>query len=123
MVKNPSQSCLIFVLGMMIALITISGCGTSFYKTQLTAEQKRLICDYNVPWDRQECLLQADQQIEWCKEALGQEDDCWNTLLGDYSRYRKDSPITDAQYFEVLHDPVKVSPILQKLKSLHPHPY
>ena len=105
----------------LIGVLT-SGCAKSFYKTELSAEQKSSICSYSVPWDRQECLDQANQQIEWCKEALGQEDDCWNTLLGDYSRYRKDTPVTDAQYFEILHDPGKISPILQRLKHLHPVP-
>ncbi|MEN9682034.1 MAG: hypothetical protein RLZZ627_1927 [Pseudomonadota bacterium] len=104
----------------IIVFLSLSGCGKSFYKTQLTAEQKNQICDYSVPWDRQECLAQADEQIEWCKEALGQEDDCWNTLLGDYSRYRKDLLVTDAQYFEILHDPVKISPLLEKIKRKHP---
>ena len=122
MAIDTSQSRFMSILGTIIVFLILNGCGTSFYKTQLTAEQKRLICDYNVPWDRQECLVQADQQIEWCKEALGQEDDCWNTLLGDYSRYRRDSPVTDAQYFEILHDPEKVAPLLQKLKRQHPHP-
>lgn len=106
---------------MTFVFIIFSGCGKSLYKTQLTAEQKLLICDYSVPWDRQECLTQADQQIEWCKEALGQEDDCWNTLLGDYSRYRKELVVSDAQYFEILHHPEKVSPLLQKIKRQHPH--
>ena len=111
-----------FLLGAILVSLILNGCGKSFYKTQMTAEQKRLICDYSVPWDRQECLVQADQQNEWCKEALGQEDDCWNTLLGDYSRYRKDFPISDAQYFEILHEPEKISPLLQKIKRQHPHP-
>lgn len=109
-------------LAVIVIWAQTSGCAKSFFRTELSAEQKSLICSYSVPWDREECLSQADQQIEWCKEALGQEDDCWNTLLGDYSRYRKEFPTTDDQYFAILHDPVKIGPMLQRLKLLHPRP-
>ncbi|MEY2696059.1 MAG: hypothetical protein RL333_197 [Pseudomonadota bacterium] len=107
---------------LIVAWVFTTGCAKSFYKTELSTEQKAAICGYSVPWDRQECLDDANQQIEWCKEALGQEDDCWNTLLGDYSRYRAGAHVTDSQYFEILHDPVKIRPVLQRLKSLHPRP-
>lgn len=113
---------LLVCLVLLSSWLLLNGCSKSLYKTELTTDQKSLICSYSVPWDRQECLDQANAQIDWCKEALGQEDDCWNTLLGDYSRYRRASPVSDAQYFEILHDPAKISPLLQKLKRLYPHP-
>ena len=106
----------------LITVALCSGCGASFYKTQLSADQKAVICGYGVPWDREECLEQANQQIEWCKEALGQEDDCWNTLLGDFSRYRRSYRVTDAQYFEYLHDPLTIKPLMAKIKSDHRQP-
>lgn len=106
----------------LLAFYLFSGCATTFYKTELNAEQKAVLCDYSVPWDRQECLDQANQQLEWCKEALGQEDDCWNTLLGDYARYRQSYNVSDSQYFEFLHDPIKIKPLLTKIKSVHRMP-
>ncbi|MEY4684435.1 MAG: hypothetical protein RLZ25_894 [Pseudomonadota bacterium] len=122
MATNSRLFRVLFRLGVLSTWILVIGCAKTFYSTELSSEQKALICGYNVPWDRQECLDQANQQIEWCKEALGQEDDCWNTLLGDYSRYRKESQVSDTQYFEILHDPGKIGPVLQKLKRLHPNP-
>ena len=107
---------------LIFAWVLTSGCAKSLYKTELSTDQKAAICGYSVPWDRQECLDDANQQIEWCKEALGQEDDCWNTLLGDYSRYREETHVSDSQYFEILRDPLKIRPVLQRLKSLHPRP-
>lgn len=116
------------LIGVILRLMSIAGmafgvgCATSFYKTNLSSEQRSLICSYSVPWERQECLDEANEQIEWCKEALGQEDDCWNTLLGEYSRYRKEFPVDDAHYFAILHDPSKIAPLLAELKHRHPSP-
>ena len=98
------------------------GCAPSLYKTKLQPEERAVICGYSVPWERSECLDEADQQIEWCKEALGQEHDCWNTLLGDYSAYRGAYPVSDSQYFEILHDPIKVRPLLDRMRHDHPIP-
>jgi hypothetical protein len=96
------------------------GCGKVFYQTRLQPEQQAVICGYSVPWERQECLEEANEQIEWCKEALSQEDDCWNTLLGDASRFRKEYPVNDQTYFQFLKDPVSIKPLLDRIKREHP---
>jgi hypothetical protein len=121
----PINSCtLLFriILILMVMFSVLVGCAPSLYKTKLQPEERAIICGYSVPWERSECLDEADQQIEWCKEALGQEHDCWNTLLGDYSAYRGAYPVPDSQYFEILHDPTKVKPLLDRIKHDHPIP-
>jgi hypothetical protein len=119
MMSFRSYSSLLRIL--FISQITLLvGCGKVFYTTQLSEQQKASICASSVSWDRQECLLEANEQMEWCKEQIGQEDDCWNTLLGDYSRFRHELQVTDHDYFEILKDPVKVRPLVEQLRSNHP---
>lgn len=97
--------------------LLLSGCGKSFYKTTLTPEEKSLICGYSDLSEREECLDESDEQIEWCKEALGQEKDCWNTLLGDQAKFVKHYGVTDKAYFSYLHDPLKLRSLINRITS------
>lgn len=113
------RSC--FWAWMFVVLVSqVSGCAKSLYKVQLTEEERAVICAYSVPWERDECLDEANEQIAWCEEALNQEHDCWNTLLGDYSRYRSAYPISDNEYFAILHAPAKIKPLLDRMRRDHP---
>lgn len=98
----------------------LSGCAPSFYQTRLTAEDRAIVCNYSEPSERDNCLVEADSQIEWCKEALGQERDCWNTLLGDAAHLHAQYPVKDAEYFSYLHDPQKLKPLIARIRHDHP---
>lgn len=95
----------------------LAGCAPSLYKTHLTHEQRSVICGYSDLSENEECLRESDQQIEWCKEALGQERDCWNTLLGDLSKEIKHYAISDTDYIAYLHDPLKLRPLIHRIQS------
>lgn len=130
MATNSRLFRVLFRLGVLSTWILVIGCAKTFYSTELSSEQKALICGYNVPWDRQECLDQANQQIEWCKEALGQEDDCWNTLWvttrGTERNHRSVIPSISkffmirgklVPYFRSLNDCIQILELLKGCKN------
>ena len=101
----------------IIGLFTLPACAPSLYQTHLAPEERAMICGYSEPSERENCLAEADAQIEWCKEALGQEQDCWNTLLGDLAHKIRRHPVSNVDYFAYLHDPLKLRSLISSLRA------